>query len=63
MTKVPNRTTLSIPAEVTREARARAIKEGTSLSALITLFLRAWLAREIDTPQPKPEKEVKPKKK
>ena len=63
MTKVPNRTTLSIPVDVTRAARARAIKEGTSLSALITLFLKAWLAGEIETPQPQPEKEVKPKRK
>ncbi len=63
MTKVPNRTTLSIPLDVTRKARARAIAEGTSMSAVVTAFLRAWLGEEIEVPQPKPEKEVKPKKK
>ena len=63
MPKVPNRVMLSVPADVTRKARARAILENTSMSAIVTAFLRAWLDEEIEVPQPKPEKEVKPKKK
>ena len=63
MPKVPNRANLSIPVDVTRRARTKAITEGTSMSAVVTAFLRAWLDGEIEVPQPKPEKEVKPKKK
>jgi len=33
------------------------------MSAVVTAFLRAWLGGEIEVPQSKPEKEVKPKKK
>jgi len=62
MPKVPNRVMLSVPQDVTRQARARAITEGTSMSAVVTAFLRAWLAGKLEIPQPKPEKEVKPKK-
>ena len=63
MAKVPNRVMLSVPNDVTRKARTKAISEGTSMSAVVTAFLRAWLDGELDAPQPKPEKEVKPKKK
>jgi len=63
MPKVLNRVMLSVPAEITRKARARAILENTSMSAVVTVFLRAWLAEELQVPQPKPEREVKPKKK
>lgn len=62
MSKVPNRVMLSVPAEVTRKARARAILENTSMSAVVTAFLRAWLDDKLLVPQPVPE-EVKPKKK
>ena len=63
MAKTPNRVMLSVPNDVTRQARAKAISEGTSMSAVVTVFLRAWLDGELDAPLPKPEKEVKPKKK
>ena len=63
MPKVPNRVMLSVPQDVIRQARARAISEGTSMSAVVTAFLRAWLDGELEIPQPKPEKEVEPKKK
>jgi len=63
MPKVPNRVMLSVPQDVTRKSRARAISEDTSMSAVVTAFLRAWLAEEIEVPQPELEKEVKPKKK
>ena len=55
-----NKTTLSIPTEVTRKARAKAIIEGANLSAVVTLFLRAWLAGEIDLPTPE---KAQPKRK
>ncbi len=62
MPRVPNRAMLSIPNDVTRRARARAISEGTSMSAIVTRFLRAWLAGEIEVPVAEPEKEIKSKK-
>ena len=62
MPKVPNRANLSIPVDVTRRARTKAITEGTSMSAVVTAFLRAWLDGKLELPQPEPE-EVKPKKK
>jgi hypothetical protein len=49
MPKVPNRVMLSVPQDVTRQARARAITEGTSMSAVVTAFLRAWLAGKLET--------------
>ena len=63
MPKVLNRVMLSVPNDVTRLARAKAITDGTSMSAVVTAFLSAWLDEELEIPQPKPEKEVKPKKK
>jgi hypothetical protein len=55
-----NRTTLSLPADVTRKTRARAISEGTTMTAVVTALLRGWLVGEIDLPQPT---EPKPKAK
>ncbi len=64
MPKVENRTTLSISTDLTRKARARAISEGTSLSAVVAIFLKAWLEGEIELPEPQEIKsEGKPKKK
>jgi len=52
-----NRTTLSLPSDVTRKTRARAISEGTTMTAVVTVLLRGWLAGEIELPQPeKPER-------
>ena len=56
MSKTKNVTTLSIPDEVTREARKRAIDEGTSMSAVVTTLLRLWLAKSIELPKLKVEK-------
>ncbi len=64
MPKRENKTTLSIPTEVTRQARARAISEGKNLSAVVTVFLRAWLAGDIGLPEPQeaqPKREQKDK--
>lgn len=53
-------TTISIPPDLTQKARAKAITEGSNLSAVIVAFLRAWLDGKIELPQPE---EVKRKKK
>ncbi len=54
--KWANKTTLTIPADVTHKARVRALTESTSMSAIVTSLLRGWLDGEIELPQPKPEK-------
>ncbi len=63
MPKVKNRSTLTIPTEVSRKARGRAISEGKSFSAVVTTLLRMWLAGQVQLPEPKLEPEVKRKKK
>ena len=50
-----NVVTLSVPSEVTREARKRAIDDDTSMSAVVTALLRMWLAGEIELPAPEPK--------
>ena len=62
MPKVKNRSTLSIPTEVSRKARGRAISEGKSLSAVVTTLLRMWLADEVELPEPEAKPETKRKK-
>ena len=54
--KWPNKTTLSVPDDVAREVRKRAIDDGTSMSAIVTTLLRMWLAGEIELPPEKPER-------
>ena len=46
----PNRATLTMPRELVREARAEAIRRGTSMSAVVRQLLRLWLAGELDLP-------------
>ena len=46
MTKRPDKTTLSIPPDLKRKARAKAIIEGKSLSAVVTDLLAKWLEEE-----------------
>jgi len=48
MAKRPDKTTVSIPLDIKRQARAKAILEGTSLSAVITKLLEMWLVDEIE---------------
>ncbi len=48
-------TTLNIPPELRQKARAKAISEGSNLSAVVVAFLEAWLADEIEVPTPQPK--------
>ena len=52
----PDRVTISMPKELVQEARAKAIKQGTTLSALVRRFVELWLAGEIELPPEKPER-------
>lgn len=45
-----------MPKELVQEARAKAIKQGTTLSALMRQFVELWLAGEIDLQAGKPER-------
>jgi hypothetical protein len=65
MAKRENKTTLSIPTDITRKVRAKAISEGTSMSAITTALLRMWLGGKIELPEPEdPQGEsLKPKRK
>ena len=43
MAKRPEKVTLTIPVELKRKARAKAILEGKSLSQVVRELLEAWL--------------------
>lgn len=51
MARRPDKTTLSIPPDLKRKARAKALLEGTSLSAVVSKLLEEWVKDP-----PKPEK-------
>lgn len=44
--------TLSMPDELKRQARAKAILEGRSLSGVVRQLLRMWLAGDVELPPP-----------
>jgi len=44
--------TLTMPDELKRQARAKAILEGRSLSGVVRQLLRMWLAGEVELPPP-----------
>lgn len=46
-----SRTPLIIPPELFRQSKAKATLEGTSVSALVRVWLQLWLAGEIPTPR------------
>ncbi len=46
MTQRPDRVTLSIPLELKRKARAKAIAQGTTLSAVVRDFLEKWVEED-----------------
>jgi hypothetical protein len=46
MAQRPNKVTLSIPLELKRKARAKAIAQGTTLSAVVRDFLEKWLEED-----------------
>ena len=58
MVKRPDRTTLSIPAELRRRARIKALEElNSSLSAVIRELLERWLNGEIRLGQEEEQEE------
>jgi len=44
--------TLSMPDELKRQARAKAILEGRSLSGVVRQLLKLWLAGGVELPPP-----------
>ena len=49
--------TLSMPDDLKRQARAKAILEGRSLSGVVRQLLRMWLAGEVELPPPDRDEE------
>ena len=49
---IQQKATLSMPDELKRQARAKAILEGRSLSGVVRQLLRMWLAGEVELPPP-----------
>jgi len=49
--------TLSMPDDLKRQARAKAILEGRSLSGVVRQLLRMWLAGEVELPPPAGDEE------
>ena len=50
--------TLSMPDGLKRQARAKAILEGRSLSGVVRALLRMWLAGEVELPPPDGDEET-----
>lgn len=50
-----NKVTLSVPTELTRRAKAKAALLGTSLSAVIRDYLKAWVKEEPALPLEEPQ--------
>lgn len=48
MSKRPEKATLTIPVNLRREARAKAILEGKSLSQVVRELLSLWVAGEVE---------------
>lgn len=57
MTQRPDKTTLSIPPDVKRRARIKALQQGESLSAIVTELLEKWLGENLATKEEKTQKE------
>jgi len=53
MAKRPEKATLTIPEDLRRKARAKAILEGRSLSEVVRELLEAWLEGRLPEPGPK----------
>ena len=57
MSKRPEKATLTIPVNLRREARAKAILEGKSLSQVVRELLSLWVAGEVELPTQEDEQE------
>jgi hypothetical protein len=53
----PDKITLSIPPDLKRKARVKALLEGRSLSAIVTEMLEKWLREDLPTKEEKIQKE------
>ncbi|MBN1933802.1 MAG: hypothetical protein JW934_04005 [Anaerolineae bacterium] len=51
----PEKATLTIPVDLRRKARAKAILEGKNLSQIVRELLELWVKDEIKLPPPEPE--------
>ena len=53
-------TTLNMPPELIKQAKKKAIDEGTTVSAVVIAFLESWVSGKIQVPgQPKGGKQKK----
>ncbi len=50
MPKRPEKVTLTMPVDLKRKARAKAILEGKNLSQVVRELLRLWIAGTIEIP-------------
>jgi hypothetical protein len=53
----PDKITLSIPADLKRKARVKALLEGRSLSAIVTEMLEEWLKEDLPTKEENKQKQ------
>ena len=54
----PEKATLTIPVDLKRKARAKAILEGKSLSQVVRELLELWVEKKIELPPPKPKENI-----
>jgi hypothetical protein len=57
MTQRPEKATLTIPVDLRRKARAKAILEGSNLSQVVRELLKLWLAGDIEFPTQEEEQD------
>lgn len=45
------KTTVTLPKQAVEDAKVKAIREGTSLSAVMSVFIEQWINGELATPE------------
>lgn len=45
------KTTVTLPKQAVDDAKVKAIREGTSLSAVMSVFIQQWIDGELATPE------------
>ena len=58
MTKRPEKATLTIPVDLKRKARAKAILEGKNLSQVVRELLELWITGVVELPIPTEEEHL-----